>query len=137
MRFDLDTVFGVHEKAMIIRSQRAQVLAENLANADTPNYKAKDIDFKSMFETAKGEFEAGNMSSTNSQHFGFKGGVKNEGSFSVETFDRISTQPSMDGNTVDTQVEQSAFLRNAMEYQVSIRLLNGTIKGLMSAIRGE
>jgi len=133
MRFDLDSVFGVHEKAMIIRSQRAQVLAENLANADTPNYKAKDIDFKAMFETAKGEFEAGNMSSTNSQHFG----AKSEGSFAVETFNRVSTQPSMDGNTVDTQVEQSAFLRNAMEYQVSVRLLTGTIKGLMSAIRGE
>jgi len=133
MRFDLDSVFGVHEKAMILRSQRAQVLAENLANADTPNYKAKDIDFKSALRAAQGDFNAGSMVATNSKHFG----MKNEGALSSELIERPASQPSLDGNTVDTQVEQSAFLRNALEYQVSLRLLSGTIKGLMSAIKGE
>ncbi len=133
MRFDLDSAFGVHEKALMLRSQRAQVLAENLANADTPNYKAKDIDFKSALDAVKGEYVAGNMMSTHSRHFA----VKNAGSFSSELIDRQSSQPSMDGNTVDSQIEQSAFLRNALEYQVSLRLLSGKIKGLMSAIRGE
>lgn len=133
MRFDLDAAFGVHEKALMLRSQRAQVLAENLANADTPNYKAKDIDFKSALDAVKGEYAAGKMRSTNPQHFG----ANNTASFSSELIDRQSSQPSMDGNTVDSQVEQSAFLRNALEYQVSLRLLSGKIKGLMTAIKGE
>lgn len=133
MRFDLDSVFGIHEKAIMLRSQRAQVLAENLANADTPNYKARDMDFKTALSNAQGKFDAGNMVSTNSKHFG----TKNTESLANDLIERPASQPSMDGNTVDTQIEQSAFLRNALEYQVSLRLLGGTIKGLMSAIRGE
>jgi len=133
MRFDLDNAFGVHEKAVMLRSQRAQVLAENLANADTPNYKAKDIDFKGALNNAMGEFDAGSMVSTNPKHFG----GSSADSFSAELIERQASQPSLDGNTVDTQIEQSAFLRNAIEYQTSLRLLNGKIKGLVSAIKGE
>jgi len=133
MRFNLDNHFGVQEQAMMLRSQRAQVLAENLANADTPNYKAKDLDFKAAFDQANGEINAGKLARTNSMHIS----QDNAGAYGGQLIERKTSQPSMDGNTVDTQVEQSAFLRNAIEYQVSLRFLSGKIKGLMSAIRGE
>jgi len=133
MRFNLDNHFGVHEQAVILRSQRAQMLSENLANADTPNFKAKDINFKDAMNQAKHEMQAGNLARTNSRHIS----LDNTGAFGSQIVERQSNQPSMDGNTVDTQVEQSAFLRNAIEYQVSLRFLNGTIKGLVAAIRGE
>lgn len=133
MRFDLDNAFGIHEQAVVLRSKRAQVLSENLANADTPGYKAKDLDFQSAMDHVREEMDAGQLRKTNANHIG----METQGPFGSTFVERVSTQPSLDGNTVDTQIEQSAFLRNAIEYQVSLRLLDGKIKGLMSAIKGE
>ena len=129
MRFDLDQAFGVPQQAVLLQSKRAQVIAENIANADTPGYKAKELDFQASMKSAQLEINPGQMSRTHTNHISQEDSGM-DGSVLIE---RESTQPSLDGNTVDTQVEQSAFLRNALEYQVSLRLLNGKIKGLMTA----
>ena len=131
MHNSLDSVFGIHAKALALRAQRSEVLASNLANADTPNYKAKDIDFSAALNKAQHQ-QATSLSTTHGNHRG-------SGDFStpVRTLYRTPNQPSLDGNTVDSQVEQANFAENAVRYQVSLRFLSGKIQGLMTAIRGE
>ncbi len=128
---NIDKAFGIHATALELRARRAQVLATNLANADTPNYKARDLDFKSALKAAAGE-PATTLRTTSKRHLDAaqQGGR-------VEMRYRTPTQPSADGNTVDTQREQAAFTENAIQYQVSLTFLSGTIKSLMSAIKGE
>jgi len=128
---NIDKVLAPHATALSLHAQRARLLATNLANADTPNYKAKDMDFKAALGAAlKG---GGGLRTTDSRHINPDGGVV----ASTRSYERISQQPSVDGNAVDTQVEQAQFTRNAIDYQASLRFLNGTIKGLLSAIKGE
>ena len=134
MRFDLDKVFGVHEQGILIRSRRAELLASNLANADTPNYKARDIDFKQALQQAEAGTAVAPMKQTNAKHLqadGFTDGT------SSELLYRNPLQPSVDGNTVDSQQEKAQFIQNAMQYQASLNFLSGKIKNLMSALRGE
>jgi len=127
----MDRIFGVHADALQLRSRRGEVLASNLANADTPNYKAQDLDFKAALSQAQGN-QAVAMTATQAGHLQTQGGVA-----STERLYRIPTAPSLDGNTVDTQTEQAKFAENAVRYQVSLRFLNGKIHSLMSAIKGE
>lgn len=127
----IDDAFGVHARALQLYAQRTKTLASNLANADTPGYKARDIDFKAALNGAMGSQLA--MRKTSAGHVGLSAG----GASSPQTLYRVPLQASADGNTVDTQVEQSQFTENAVRYQVSVTFLDGTIKGLLSAIRGE
>jgi flagellar basal-body rod protein FlgB len=134
MRFDLDKVFGVHQQGVRIRAQRAELLASNLANADTPNYKARDIDFKQVLQQTESASNTQAMKNTNAKHLqadGFSGGV------STELMYRNPLQPSVDGNTVDSQQEKAQFIQNAVQYQVSLSFLSGKIKSLMTALKGE
>ena len=134
MRFDLDSVFGIHEQAVRVRERRAELLAGNLANADTPNYKARDVDFKQLLQEAKAGDQSSGMKITNAKHQqteGFAAGMN------AELLYRNPLQPSVDGNTVDSQVEKSQFIQNAMQYQASLSFLSGKIKSLMTAIKGE
>jgi flagellar basal-body rod protein FlgB len=134
MRFDLDKVFGVHEQGVRIRERRAELLASNLANADTPNYKARDIDFKQVLQQAEAGANTTPMKSTHAKHMhadGFAAGM------SAELMYRNPLQPSVDGNTVDSQQEKAQFIQNAVQYQTSLSFLSGKIKSLMSAIKGE
>ena len=127
----MDNLFGIHATALKLRGNRAELLAANIANADTPNYKARDIDFKrtlSMVATEKAD-----MRVTSDKHIDSSGNSK----MGAEILYRIPSQPSLDGNTVDLQTERSAFLENSMMYQTSLQFLNGKIRGLMTAIRGE
>lgn len=127
----IDEAFGIHAKALQLYSRRAEILASNLANADTPGYKARDVDFKA----ALGEAMNGQavMRKTSARHIGgTTGGAPNP-----EILYRLPLQPSADGNTVDTQVEQAQFSQNALRHHASMTFLNGTIKGLLTAIRGE
>lgn len=135
MLLSFDNAFGIHTKALSLYAQRSSVIASNLANADTPNYKARDIDFRSVLGTAKNSLgKAKRLQATHAKHFGVGGG--NE-SMSTETLYRTPLQPSLDGNTVDTQVEQAAFTDNAMRYMASLRFVTGRVQGLMTALRGE
>jgi len=134
MRFDLDNVFGIHEQAVRVRERRAELLASNLANADTPNYKARDVDFKQLLQEAKAGDQSSGMKTTNVKHQqaeGFAAGMN------AELLYRNPLQPSVDGNTVDSQVEKSQFIQNAMQYQASLSFLSGKIKSLKTALKGE
>jgi flagellar basal-body rod protein FlgB len=127
----LDQVFGIHEQALKLRSKRSEVLAANLANADTPGYKARDFDFQKVLG---GQLSAAaDLRTTNSRHIS----TATTPVPSNELLYRIPSQPSVDGNTVDPDQEQMAFTRNAMQYQASLDFLNGRIKGLMTALRGD
>jgi flagellar basal-body rod protein FlgB len=133
MRFDLDSVFGIHQQGVVIRSKRAEILAGNLANADTPNYKARDIDFRQALLQAQAGLDTRQMRVTNSKHIQANGAD----GMTSDLLYRNPLQPSLDGNTVDSQVEKAQFIENAMQFQASLSFLSGRIKSLMSAIRGE
>ncbi len=130
----LDEDLGFHETALRLRAQRQQVLASNIANADTPNYKARDLDFKAVLqqqvENSKGTFHA-NL--TNERHIAAEGASLFDESLKY----RIPFQPSIDQNTVDLQQEQSSYTENSVQFQASFTLLNSKFKGLVSALRGE
>lgn len=127
----IDEAFGIHARALQLYAQRTQTLASNLANADTPGYKARDIDFKAALNDAMGSQLA--VRKTSGGHIGLSG----DGASRAQTLYRVPLQASADGNTVDTQIEQSQFAQNAVRHQASVTFLNGTIKGLLTAIRGE
>ncbi len=127
----LGSAFGIHEQALKMRSYRAELLASNMANADTPGYKARDIDFKQALGAAT--LQPPRMKTTHQNHIS----SATSGLSPAHLRYRIPTQPSLDGNTVDMQVEKSAFAANALEYEASLGFLNGKIKGLKKAIRGD
>ena len=125
----ISTLFGIHEHALKYRAQRAEVLASNMANADTPGYKARDFDFKSVLKQM--DTGAGQLVTTHTNH------IAVNSSSAVNLAYRIPTSASLDGNTVDVQAEQARYGKNALDYQTSIRFLNGKISGYLSALRGE
>lgn len=132
---NIDPLFGLHAQSLTVQRQRMEVLASNIANADTPNYQARDIDFAKVLAGAQqsapgapalaGEGEgaaaAGTSSSVTSPPLSY----------------RVPLQPSVDGNTVDEQVEQAAFADAAMHYQASLSFLSGDVKNLLTAITGQ
>jgi len=127
----LDDAFGIHEEALRIRSRRSEVLASNLANADTPGYKARDFDFQAMLR--KEIQNPVRLASTHQGHMRNDQGVV----ASTQMAYRIPQQASLDGNTVEMEREQTEFSANAMRYQASLRFLDGRIKGLLTAIKGH
>ena len=132
----LDEVFSFHENALRLRAQRQQLLASNIANADTPHYKAKDIDFGKAMQSALAQGRnatqtAGALLQTNTGHM--------SGELSAQlpnTFLRKPTQNNMDGNTVDMDVERNEFVQNAMHYEADVSFAQSEIKGLLSVIQG-
>jgi flagellar basal-body rod protein FlgB len=129
MRFDLDSYFGVHAQSLKLRGQRTEVLASNLANADTPGYKARDVDFESALRQADA---GGTLKTTQPGHIGSAG----RAGAGQDLLYRVPLQPSQDGNTVDTQREQAAFAQNAIRYQASLEFLGGRISSLINVIKG-
>ena len=119
---------GIHANALALREQRNNILASNIANAATPGFKARDMDFQAELERVAGN---GTMQATNSKHFGTST-ISNG-----QLMYRDPVNPSLDGNTVELGVEQMEFAENALRYQTSLTLLNRKITGLMSAIKGE
>jgi flagellar basal-body rod protein FlgB len=134
MSLSFDRSLGLHEKALSFRADRAEVIANNIANADTPNYKARDLDFASVLEaqhTAGAEpFKA---QRTHGGHIAMEGFIDQAAGLRYRT----ASQPSIDGNSVDTQVEQAKYAQNAIDFQASFTFLNSKFKGLMTAIRGD
>lgn len=133
MSISFNNALGVHERALNVRSQRAEVLATNLANSDTPGYKARDFDFKAALAQAGGNQMA--MQTTQGNHLQANGQAPGQGP--QELLYRTPMQPSLDGNTVDSQMELSAYMRNAMDFQASFQFLNSKFQGLTKAIKGE
>lgn len=133
MSLSLDNLLGIHQPAMMLRSRRMELLASNLANADTPNYKARDIDFQAALRQAKaGMASAKSMVTTHVNHIQ-PGGSPFLGG---EPMYRNPMSPSIDGNTVDSQTEKSAFMENAVGYQASLHFLTSKFKGIKNAIKG-
>lgn len=132
MSINFDAALGIHADALRVRSQRAELLASNMANADTPNYKARDIDFQSAMKMAASDQSTG-METTHSNHINVS-----SGQFSSPAMQyRATVQDSLDGNTVDEQIEQAQFMQNSVQYQASLNFLGARFSGLLSAIRGE
>ena len=124
----LSTAFGFQEKVLNLQSKRLQILASNIANADTPNFKARDFDF----ETALNEARAGGpLRQTDARHLSAATGGDAAMGY------RVPVTAALDGNTVEPGVEQMEFSENTLRYQTSLQLLNRGISGLMTAIKGE
>lgn len=126
-----DNLFGIHTKALDVWQRRTEVLANNLANADTPGYLARDVDFRKALAAASGQVNGVALETDNP-------GQISAGGRSAETLAyRVPTQPSMDGNTVDAQVEQAAFAANGVHYQASLSFITAQIRMLRTAISGS
>ena len=130
MAFNIDEALGIHVRALALRNYRAQLLATNIANADTPNYKAVDIDFKAALSQAQSGQLPLAVTSPNQIQANDGAGSK------FQVMYRTPMQPALDGNTVDTQIEQAEFTRNAIQHQASLDFLSGRIKGILYAIKG-
>ena len=120
------TFFG---SALNIRNKRNDVIASNIANAATPNYKARDINFLDEFKKVT---NTGEIKTTHSNHIPTK-----NYNISGKAFYRDPVIASLDGNTVELSVEQMQFAENTMKYQTTLKFLNGKITKMISAIRGE
>lgn len=131
MSFSLDKAFGLSPAALQLRSQRTQVLAENLANADTPNYKARDIDFKQAMLQAQGKQPT--LQTTSAKHIAAPGGSP----ANPAVLYRTPFSAALDGNTVETQAEQAKFAENTVHYQATLTFLGQRINGLIGALKGE
>jgi flagellar basal-body rod protein FlgB len=134
--FNLDTYLGVHAQALGVRSKRTEILAANIANADTPNYKARDIDFKSALAAAAGTGTEGPvyMATTAAGHIG---NSPVNGTPAAELKYRTPLAPALDGNTVDAQLEQAAFAENTVRYQATLMFISSKFRALMTAITGQ
>ena len=134
MRISFDNALGVHEQALKFRSQRAEVLANNLANAETPNYKARDLEFSAVLAAQQpGGSQSVSLAQTNSGHIAADSLIDQVAGLRFRT----PLQPSLDGNTVDAEAEKAAYAQNAIDFQASFTFLNSKFKGLMTALRGD
>ena len=113
-----NALFGIHGAALEVRAQRMGMLASNIANASTPGFKAKDVDFRAALAGAE---RGGNV----------------DGAIDRNPLYRLPVQPSMDGNTVERATEQAAFAENAVAYQTTLAFLNGRISTITRALKGE
>ncbi len=139
MALNIDRLFDLHTRALGLANQRLELLADNVANADTPGYKARDIDFQSAMQSAgqsggsssnlNGELP---MTATRAGHLATAGGGPN----TTTPLYRVPDQPSLDGNTVDSQKENAAIAETSVQYQATLTFLSARIRGLRDAITG-
>lgn len=130
-----DSLFGIHAQALELWQRRAQVLAANLANADTPGYLARDINFRRVLAQAGSADATLPLARTGS---GVDlGGGSGDSIARAPLEYQVPLQPALDGNTVSTQVEQAAFAQNAIHYQASLTFINAQIQMLRTAINGS
>ncbi|MFN3919494.1 MAG: flagellar basal body rod protein FlgB [Methylohalobius sp.] len=131
MKISFANALDLHPQAIALRARRTEVLASNLANADTPHYKARDFDVDRLLREAGAP--AVPLRVTHVNHI-----VPVSDPLSEERLRyRVPQQASLDGNTVEEHIEQAKFAENALRYQASLNFINGKISGLMLALRGE
>jgi flagellar basal-body rod protein FlgB len=124
----IDKTFDTHERALAFRSQRMEILAKNIANADTPNFKAQDLDFRQLLKGAQDS----NVQLTNAGHTS----QTPEDARSALKY-RVPYNTSFDGNTVELPVEQAKYGQYAADYQTTLSILENRISGIRKALRGE
>ena len=137
-------------KALIVRAERQRVIASNIANADTPGYVGRDINFKEAMSSALGSSSASTpltlarsgasstAGATDARHIPLQstlGSLQSDGSPALAY--TLQTQPAMDGNSVDLDHERASFVDNAVHYEATLRFINGTSKTILSAIQGQ
>ena len=133
MAISFDKFLGVHDDALVLRSKRTELLAANIANADTPGYKAQDIDFKQALKSAQnGGGSSFKMSTTSNKHI-----QGNNSAIDGDIKYRQNNQPSVDGNTVETHVEKAEFAKNALEYSYTLDVLNKKFSGIKKALKSQ
>ena len=130
----LNAALNFNREALNLRAQRQEVLASNIAHADTPNYKARDIDFSSRLTEAVERGRASqsmSMSVTSSRHIRAEAQAMPDQNLLY----RVPNQSSIDGNTVEMDVERINFADNALRYESNLTVLSSKIKTLMSAVQ--
>ena len=120
--------FGIHERALAVRNQRLELIAGNIANADTPHFKARDLDFKKILASENPT----PMAATHAKHYQ-TGELENPGGLVY----RVPYNSSVDGNTVEISVEQAKYGEAAADYQTTLQFLEGRISGIRKALRAE
>jgi flagellar basal-body rod protein FlgB len=132
MATELDNYLQFHAQALNLRAMRQQLLASNIANADTPGYKARDIDFaKSLQQALAGRTDGVSLARTADGHLG--GAQSDQGAGSAQY--RAVVQPSIDGNTVDMDVERAKFAENAIHYEANLTFINSQLKTMLAALQ--
>ncbi|MDP3290322.1 MAG: flagellar basal body rod protein FlgB [Methyloversatilis sp.] len=131
----LDKLLDLPQAALGVRASRQQTLAANIANADTPHYKARDVDFRGALEAAMGGRLGGpvELARTSARHIEAKGDASMDASLKYRT----ETQSSLDGNTVDMDVERAAFAENTVQYEALLTFINGRLRTMQNAIQGQ
>lgn len=124
---------GIHAQAMPLREQRMKLIASNLSNADTPGYKARDIDFDAALRHAQGAAGNGQLATTAEQHYAIGSGD----GLNPFQITREAAQPSLDGNTVDPDTERAAYGRAALEYRASLSFVESKVRTMLTAITGQ
>ncbi|WP_110665449.1 flagellar basal body rod protein FlgB [Salinicola halophilus] len=134
----LENAIRFQQEAISLRAERQKVLANNIANADTPNFKARDFDFGAelgrVMQEGRGDANGLSLSRTSSRH------IAGQGSDSLGIHDlryRMADQPSLDGNTVDMDRERAAFADNSLRYQADVTFVSRRIQGLKNAMQSE
>jgi flagellar basal-body rod protein FlgB len=130
MAINFDKAFGIHDKALLLFERRTQLLSENIANADTPGYKARDIDFDKVLQNTQSQ--SLKMQATHKGHID-----PSQQAFAEDVQYRKVEQSAADGNTVDVQKEKAAFAENSMRYQTTMHILSRRISGLKNTFRGD
>ncbi|MCU6433218.1 flagellar basal body rod protein FlgB [Undibacterium sp. Jales W-56] len=134
MSSKVDDYLRFHEVALSIRGQRQQMIASNIANADTPNYKARDIDFSTAMNNVlqrNANQASSELAKTSPQHLDPQGAAGGGAPLY-----RTTVQGNVDGNTVDMDVERNQFAENSLRYEASLTILNMQIRGMLAAIQG-
>lgn len=129
MAINFDKALGIHPQALAMREKRSEILAANLANADTPGYKARDLDFKAILK--QNLPEAVTMERMQAGH------LAPQQFLDARLMYRNPNQVSLDGNTVEANAEQAKYAENAVQYQASLQFINNQFSGLMMALRGQ
>ncbi|MEZ8121952.1 flagellar basal body rod protein FlgB [Vibrio splendidus] len=131
MAISFDNALGIHQHTVGVRERNAEVLSTNIAQANTPGYKAKGLDFKESLQAASSGASIG-LSRTDGRHISASTTVNGETKY------RIPTQPDTgDGNTVDLDLERNLFMQNQIRHQASLDFLGSKFKNLTKAIKGE
>lgn len=123
---------ALHEAALKFRAHRNEVLSSNIANADTPNYKARDLEFGAVLNKVRGNGDSISLKTTSDLHRQAWSTARSDGELKY----RVPMQPTLDGNTVETDVEQAAFAENAIQYRASLAFVDSQIRSIRFAIKG-
>ncbi|MFN4262406.1 MAG: flagellar basal body rod protein FlgB [Thioalkalivibrionaceae bacterium] len=140
MTISLERALGILPEAMRVREHRLELLSSNLANADTPGFKARDVDFRAELARVaeqRGLLRDAKAVRLEQTHCAHLDGSRQRPMQAPEVLYRVPSQPSLDGNTVDPQLEKAAFAENAIQFQSSLEFLNRRVSGIRAALRVE